>query len=136
MKYNFLVLNTCDIDRFILRTKIRESFPNSSIKECFNHNLSAMEIAKSNNYDLIIIDTNILNAGASDTIFKNIRDTGYTKGIITITNFADYNSIKELKLEGSDEVITKPFKFKLLTDAIHKYCYNKKNNPLYYYSYL
>lgn len=133
MKYKFLVLDACEISRYILQINLKDAFPNLFIEQCTNRERLIMDSFRGCTYDLIIIDTNFLSD--NDELLQNIRKMGYKKGIVAITSCADYNSICKLKIRGVDEVIVKPLKYKLLCEVVYKYCH--KNNYLSNnYSYL
>ena len=131
MKYNFLVLNACEIGMYILKVNMQNMFPNSIITQYTAKNKYDEDDIKLSTFDLIIIDTNFICSKAD---LQSIRDKGYKKGLIAMTSYADYNSIEKLKSYGVDEIMVRPFKYKLLGDLVGKYCH-KSNYLACNYSY-
>jgi CheY-like chemotaxis protein len=120
MQYKFLIVDTCELNRLILRMMLAKQFPKANIEElCCG--LSVLDVIKSGKvYDIIFIDVQILSLnGISCT--KKLRKLGYKHPIIAVTSYADNNTIQECLQSGLNNVVIKPVEKKLLFKVINSY---------------
>jgi len=107
---NFLVIN------YLLKNKVKQ------VDHALNGR-EAVELAKTNNYDLIFMDMNMPIMGGSEAT-KIIKKMYPLLPIIAQTAFSNPDEKFKFLEAGCDDVIYKPIRSEMLTDMLLKYATN------------
>jgi len=91
-----------------------------------NNGLIALEIIKSNNFDLIITDIQMPEISGIELLNK-VREIDDTMAVIIITAYASIDTAIEAIRMGAIDYIKKPFDIKEILDVVKKIESTKKN---------
>ncbi|MCK5171571.1 MAG: response regulator [Bacteroidales bacterium] len=117
-KYNFLIVDDIFINRFLLKVSLADI--SNEIKEAKN-GLEAIEILRSSNIDIILMDIEMPKMNGLETTKYIRNEFPYPKNklpIIALTAHDPDDFFDDFSNVGFNNLLTKPYSFEKILNAI------------------